>query len=139
MLRLLLVILSSVLLVSSARAFTGADVPAAALPPLRAVTLGQEVVAPGGEQSLVVSLTPGLAATTILRLRITYADGTTQEVLDQTLGSTATLTWQVPEGTPGGRATFELTSSGCGCGDRSSATQAADRESSLAGTFEIID
>lgn len=136
MLRLLLLLLSSLLLVGSVAAAAGLRLAA---PPFREVLVARQMAAAGGEQSLTVTLDQQAATTTILRLTITYPGGATQEVLDQTFGSTATLTWQVPAGAAPGEASFRLVTSGCGCGDRSSATLAADREYTLDGAFFVTD
>ena len=103
---------------------TAPAAPAAALPvgakaPFRLVVVEQQTIAAGAEQAISVTLDQQAATTTILQLTITYPGGETQDVLDQTLGSTATLNWLVPDDVRSGEARFRLTTSGCGCGDRS--------------------
>ncbi|MFN8469382.1 MAG: hypothetical protein U0X20_27755 [Caldilineaceae bacterium] len=105
--------------------------------PFQRVVVAQPTIAPGGEQAISVTLELGASTTTVLQLEITYTGGTTQDVLDQTVGSTATLNWLVPDDAQSGEAKFRLKSSGCGCGDRSSATGPTDIESTVEGHFFV--
>ena len=105
--------------------------------PFQRVVVAQPTIAPGSEQTISVTLDQQASTTTVLQLEITYAGGATQDVLDQTVGSTATLNWQVPGDTQSGEAKFRLKSSGCGCGDRSSATGPTDVESTVEGHFIV--
>jgi hypothetical protein len=106
-------------------------------PPFREAWLARAAVTPGGEQTLAVTLAGRSATTTILQLTVTYPDGNTQDVLDQTLGNSATLTWQVPATANAGVATFRLQLGDCGCGDRSLGAAPATGASALAGTFVV--
>jgi hypothetical protein len=145
LLRVLLLLLSSLLVVVSAGAAGSAPLVAAgalqlaAAPPYQEVLLARQAVARGEEQSLAVTLAGEPAATTILQLTITYPDGTTQEVLDQTVGRTATITWQVPATAAPGVASFELQTSGCGCGERTIGATVANPQGLLAGAFAITE
>jgi hypothetical protein len=105
--------------------------------PFQHVVVAQPTIAPGREQTISITLDQQAPTTTILQLEITYAGGATQDVLDQTVGSTATLNWLVPGDTQSGEASFRLKSSGCGCGDRSSATGPTDIESTVEGHFFV--
>ena len=105
--------------------------------PFQRVVVAQPTIAPGGEQAISVTLEQAASTTTVLQLEITYAGGATQDVLDQTVGSTATLNWLVPDDAQVGEAKFRLKSSGCGCGDRSSATGPTDIESMVEGHFFV--
>lgn len=105
--------------------------------PFQQVVVAQPRIAPGGEQTIAVTLEQQAPTTTVLQLEIIYPGGATQDVLDQTVGSTATLNWLVPGDTQSGEATFRLKSSGCGCGDRSSATGPTDIESMVEGHFFV--
>jgi hypothetical protein len=105
--------------------------------PFQRVVVAQPTIAPGGEQTISVTLEQGASTTTVLQLEITYTGGATQDVLDQTVGSTATLEWLVPDDAQTGEARFQLKSSGCGCGDRSSATGPTDIESMVEGHFFV--
>ena len=105
--------------------------------PFQSVVVAQPTIARGGEQAISVTLAQQAPTTTILQLEITYAGGATQDVLDQTVGRTATLNWQVPDDAKSGDAKFRLKSSGCGCGDRSSATGPTDIESMVEGHFFV--
>jgi hypothetical protein len=105
--------------------------------PFQRVVVAQPTIAPGGEQAISVTLEQGASTTTVLQLEITYAGGAKQDVLDQTVGSTATLNWLVPGDTQSGEAKFRLKSSGCGCGDRSSTTGPTDIESTVEGHFFV--
>jgi hypothetical protein len=105
--------------------------------PFQRVVVEVPTIAPGGEQAISVTLDQQASTTTVLQLEITYAGGATQDVLDQTVGSTATLNWQVPGDTQSGEAKFRLKSSGCGCGDRSSTTGPTDIESTVEGHFFV--
>ena len=120
MTRLLLLFFSSILFAGSIEA--AAALPVTLEPPFRQVLVEQAVVAPGQEQALSVTLDRLTATTTILQLTITYSNGEAQEVVKQTVGSTATLAWLAPTDAPAGMATFRLMTSGCGCGDRSGLT-----------------
>jgi hypothetical protein len=105
--------------------------------PFQRVVVEEPTIRPGGEQTISVTLDQGATTTTVLQLEVTYAGGATQDVLDQTVGSTATLNWLVPGDTQSGEARFRLKSSGCGCGDRSSATGPTDIESTVEGHFVV--
>ena len=105
--------------------------------PFQRVVVEVPKIAPGGEQTISVTLDQQAPTTTVLQLEITYAGGATQDVLDQTVGSTATLNWLVPGDAHTGEANFRLKSSGCGCGDRSSATGPTDIESTVEGHFFV--
>jgi hypothetical protein len=105
--------------------------------PFQQVAVQRVAIASGQEQSIAVKLDKSTATTTILALTVTYADGTTQRVLDQTLGATADIAWQVPPGTAAGMAQFTVETSGCGCGDRSVAAAPIDLESTATGFFYI--
>ena len=93
--------------------------------------------APGSEQTLHVTLNDPGAVTTIFQLAVTYANGVTQTVLDETMGSEATLSWVVPANAGVGAARFELTTSGCGCGDRSRPSNPVGGESTAEGHFYV--
>lgn len=105
--------------------------------PFQSVVVAQPTIAPGGEQTIAVTLEQQAPTTTILQLQITYAGGATQDVIDQTVGSTATLNWLVPDDAKSGDAKFRLKSSGCGCGDRSSVTGPTDIETMVEGHFFV--
>ena len=105
--------------------------------PFQSVVVEQPTIAPGGAQTISVTLEQGASTTTVLQLEVTYAGGATQDVFDQTVGSTATLEWLVPGDAQSGEARFRLKSSGCGCGDRSSATGPTDIESMVEGHFFV--
>jgi hypothetical protein len=105
--------------------------------PFQRVVVAQPTIAPGREQTISVTLEQAASTTTVLQLEVTYAGGATQDVLDQTVGSTATLNWLVPDDAQVGEAKFRLKSSGCGCGDRSSATGPTDIESMVEGHFFV--
>ncbi|MBE2238502.1 MAG: hypothetical protein IAE81_11985 [Caldilineaceae bacterium] len=135
MTRLLLLFFSSILFAGSIEA--AAALPVTLEPPFRQVLVEQAVVAPGQEQALSVTLDRLTATTTILQLTITYPNGEAQEVVKQTVGSTATLAWLAPTDAPAGMATFRLMTSGCGCGDRSGLTGPTNLESVAEGYFFI--
>ena len=105
--------------------------------PFQRVVVAQPTVAPGSEQTISITLDQQAPTTTVLQLEVTYAGGATQDVLDQTVGSTATLNWLVPGDAQSGEAKFRLKSSGCGCGDRSGATSPTDIESMVEGHFFV--
>jgi hypothetical protein len=111
--------------------------PTATEPPFLSVAVEQEKVAPGREQALAVTLDADGATTIILQLTITYPGGTTQAMIDQTFGQTATLNWLVPGDAQRGVAQFQLKTSGCGCGDRSLAGASTDLESTAEGYFYV--
>jgi hypothetical protein len=111
--------------------------PVAAKAPFRQVVVERQTIAAGAEQAISVTLDQRAATTTILQLTITYPGGETQDVLDQTLGSTATLNWLVPDDIRSGEARFRLKTSGCGCGDRSGTAELTDLESTVEGSFFV--
>lgn len=135
MLRLILLLCFPIL-------FAGSIDPAALLPttleaPFQQVVVQRGAIVAGQEQAIAIKLDKATATTTILELTVTYPDGTTQQVLDQTLGRTADIAWQVPPGTAVGMAHFAVVTSGCGCGDRSAATSPIDLESTATGHFFV--
>ncbi len=135
MLRLFLILLSFILVAVSGA--EGGALPIAAAAPFRQIVLAHQALAPGAEQALAIALDQ-TSATTVLQLTVTYADGKTQDVLDQTLGSTASVTWQVPEDAAPGAAAFQLKTGSCGCGDRSAASAApAGIERTITGYFFV--
>ncbi len=106
-------------------------------PFFRQVVVERVAATPGGEQALHVTLHDPGAVTTILQLAVTYANGVTQSVLDETMGSEATLSWVVPANAGAGAARFALTTSGCGCGDRSRPSNTVSGESTAEGHFYV--
>jgi hypothetical protein len=138
MVRLILLGLALILVAGcGAPAAPAAALPVAAKAPFRQVVVEQQTIAAGAEQAISVTLDQQAATTTILQLTITYPGGETQDVLDQTLGSTATLNWLVPDDIRSGEARFRLKTSGCGCGDRSSAAELTDLETTVEGSFFV--
>jgi hypothetical protein len=135
MLRVLLLLVAAALMVAS---IDGAAAERVALtPPFQQVVLAHREIAPGAEQEIAVTLEAQAATPALFQLMITYADGTTQDVLDQSLGSTAGIAWQIPAGVPEGTATFRLKTSGCGCGDPSSSSGSTALEAAIEGTFYV--
>jgi len=106
-------------------------------PFFRQVVIERVAAAPGGEQAIHVTLHDPGAVTTIFQLAVTYANGVSQTVLDETMGSEATLSWVVPANAGAGAARFELTTSGCGCGDRSRPSSSVSGESTAEGHFYV--
>jgi hypothetical protein len=135
MLRALLLLMAAVLMVGSIDGAAAQRVPVT--PPFQRVVLQHRILGRGAEQEIAVALEPQTAVPAVFQLSITYADGTTQDVLDQSFGRTANITWQVPAGAPEGTAFFRLKTSGCGCGDRSSSSGSAAREAVVEGTFYV--
>lgn len=133
--RLILLLLSFVLIASCGE--PSASLPVAVEAPFRQVVVQRQTIAPGAEQAISVRLDQQATTTTILQLKITYPGGATQDVLDQTFGSTATINWLVPENVQSGEARFLLKTSGCGCGDRSGATGPTELESTVEGHFFV--
>ncbi|MEZ4869368.1 MAG: hypothetical protein R3C14_49050 [Caldilineaceae bacterium] len=104
---------------------------------LATVTLQAEPVHAGETQQLTVTLNKTPGSQTIFSLEITYADGSTQAVVDATLSNIATLTWEIPRGTQPGLTTFHLATTGCGCGERTIAQPTTNLESSIDGWFVV--
>lgn len=73
----------------------------------------------GEQQNLHLVLQKTASSETIFQLTVTYANGSEQRVINATLGREATLSWDIPADAGVGVATFHLTTSDCGCGDRS--------------------
>ena len=73
----------------------------------------------GDQQQLHLLLEKTASSETIFQLTVTYANGSEQRVINATLGREATLSWDIPADAGVGVATFQLTTSDCGCGDRS--------------------
>lgn len=105
---------------------------------LAVVTLQAGHIHAGDTQNLVATLNTAPGSQTIFTLAITYADGSTQEVVDATISNVATIGWQTPAEAQPGIATFHLATTGCGCTDRALAQPAISQESSLDGWF-IVD
>lgn len=73
----------------------------------------------GEQQNLHLILQKTATSETIFQLTVTYANGSEQTVIKATLGRETTLSWTIPADAGVGVATFHLTTSDCGCGDRS--------------------
>ena len=73
----------------------------------------------GEQQNLHLILQKAASSETIFQLTVTYANGSEQSVINATLGRETTLSWTIPADAGVGVATFHLTTSDCGCGDRS--------------------
>lgn len=73
----------------------------------------------GEQQQLHLLLQKTASSETIFQLTVTYANGVKQSVINATLGRETTLSWDIPADAGVGMATFHLTTSDCGCGDRS--------------------
>ena len=73
----------------------------------------------GDQQQLHLLLEKTASSETIFQLTVTYANGIEQRVIKATLGRETTLSWDIPADAGVGVATFQLTTSDCGCGDRS--------------------
>jgi len=104
---------------------------------LAAITLQARHIQAGQAQNLAVILNKASGSVTIFNLVITYTDGARQEVVDSTIGNTATITWQTPSAARPGVATFQLSTTGCGCGDRTIAQPTTTLESSIDGWFVV--
>ena len=111
-----------------------ADTPNALL---AAVTLQAGHIHAGETQKLSVTLQKAPGNETIFTLVITYADGAQQDVVASTLSNVAELSWETPSTARSGFATFQLSTSGCGCGDRSIGQPATSQESSIDGWFVV--
>ena len=135
MLRLIVLLCLSVLFASSVEAKS--LLLATTEPPFRQVMVERETVAPGQEQSLAIALDQPGGLTTIFQLAITYPSGATQDVLDETVASDATISWLVPPNAGAGVAQYTLTTSGCGCGDRSRPASPVNIESTAEGVFLV--
>ncbi len=135
MLRLTILLCLSVMVASSVEAKS--SLLAATEPPFRQVQVERATVAPGQEQSLAVALDRPGGLTTIFQLAITYPSGATQDVLDETASSEATISWLVPPDAGTGVAQYALTTSGCGCGDRSRPASPVNIESTAEGVFFV--
>ncbi len=106
-------------------------------PPFQQVAVMYDVAAPGQEQTLTITLDQPGGLVTIFRLGITYANGATQEVLDETMSNNSTISWVVPADAGAGMARYQLSTSGCGCGDRSRPAGPVNIESSAEGVFLV--
>lgn len=91
----------------------------------------------GEEQNLHLILHNGGGSETIFQLTITYANGVEQSVVKATTAREATLVWNIPPDAGVGRATFRLTTTGCGCGDRRVAQVNTVLEGSAEGEFHV--
>lgn len=72
----------------------------------------------GEQQNLHLILQKTASSETIFQLTVTYANGIEQNVINATLGRETTLSWDIPADAGVGVATFHLSTSDCGCGDR---------------------
>lgn len=110
---------------------------ATAEPPFQQVAVMYDVAAPGQEQTLAITLDQPGGFVTIFRLVVTYANGATQDVLDETMSNNTTISWVVPADAGAGVARYRLSTSGCGCGDRSRPASPVNTESSAEGVFFV--
>jgi len=99
--------------------------------------LASGAVRTGEEQNLHLILRNGGGSETIFQATITYANGVEQQVLKATTARETTLAWNIPPDAGVGRATFRLTTTGCGCGDRSVLQVTAVLEGSAEGAFQV--
>ncbi len=135
MLRLIVLLCLSVLFASSVEAKSSRL--ATVEPPFRQVMVEHETVTPGQEQSISIALDQPGGRTTIFQLAITYPSGATQDVLAETVSSDATISWLVPPDAGAGVAHYKLTTSGCGCGERSRPASPVNIESRAEGLFFV--
>lgn len=112
---------------------------AALLPdgPFERIVVASLALRAGETQEVQVTLRSGSGQLTILTLTVAYPDGATERILHSTMGSEATLMWQVPPGAGAGVATFYLSKGECGCGERSLRTQNILPAGRVEGTFTI--
>jgi hypothetical protein len=130
----LLVLIGSVLKTSVAPSAVAALPPAS---PFVQIEVESPLVRAGQPQTLHVTMQGVAGQLTILTLTITYPDGATEQVVDSTLGNTATLSWAVPPDAAAGEATFRLSKGDCGCGDRSLLTTPVLPTGVIEGSFTI--
>lgn len=90
----------------------------------------------GENASLHVKLKHASNQITILTLTVTYPSGVTESVVHSTLGSEATIEWTVPPKAGAGRATYQIATGGCGCGDHNS-IQADASQNVAEGSFAV--
>ena len=132
---LLLALAGSVMGSASAPRVTFATITPNTL--LAAVTLDGDTVKAGEELSLTARLNKAPGSLTVLRLLITYADGQEQTVAASTVSNATTIVDKIPVDAPPGRATFALSTSGCGCGDRAILQPSVTTESTITGWFLV--
>lgn len=115
-----------------------AQVPA--LPPnapFERVKVAAPIIRSGETQNLSVALRGASGQATILTLELVYPTGATERIIHSTMGSEATISWNVPADAGTGIATFRLSKGDCGCGDRSLRTQNVLPAGMIEGTFMI--
>lgn len=104
---------------------------------LTAVTLNANTVKAGDALTLTARLNKAPGSPTVLRLLITYADGQEQTEAASSVSNETTLLAQIPTDAPPGRATFALSTSGCGCGDHATGQPSVTMESTITGWFLV--
>jgi hypothetical protein len=76
--------------------------------------LATGTVRTGEEQTLHLILRNDGGSETIFQLTIIYANGVEQRVIRATIARETTISWNIPPDAGVGRATFHLTTTGCG-------------------------
>lgn len=104
---------------------------------LAVVTLNANPIEAGEALSMTARLNKAPGSPTVLRLLITYADGQEQTETASTVSDETTLLAQIPANALPGRATFALSTSGCGCGDHAIGQPSVTTESTITGWFLV--
>jgi hypothetical protein len=73
----------------------------------------------------------------ILTLSLTYPSGFKRSVIESTLTGEATLVWDIPPEAGVGTVTYELATSGCGCGYGQDGKPKTAFQSIVTGSFTI--
>jgi hypothetical protein len=107
--------------------------------PFERIVVSSPALRAGETQEVQVTLRGGSGQLTILTLKMVYPDGATEQILHSTMGSEATITWQVPPDAGAGVATFYLSKGDCGCGERSLRTQNVLPAGMVEGRFTIVN
>jgi hypothetical protein len=82
----------------------------------RKIHIEHSVLRMGQAQQLYVSLETPPGELAVLTLSITYPSGLKRTVVESTLSTEATLSWEIPSEAGVGPATYQLATGGCGCG-----------------------
>jgi len=130
----LVLIMGGVVQASTAPALAGHALPANSA--FSELTLDSLTLHRSKNSNLHVKLKHASNQITILTLTITYPNGATQSVVHSTLGAEATIEWIVPPNAGTGRATYQIATGGCGCGDHNS-VQADAAQNVAEGSFTV--
>lgn len=105
--------------------------------PFARAVAASPVIRAGETQALSVTLRGASGQLTILTLEVIYPNGVTEQIVHSTMGNEALIAWKAPADAGSGNVTYRLSTSDCGCGDRSLRTQPVTPAGMVEGFFLI--